>query len=239
MKDEELAQLDAISKKSLYSSGVMVPAIHYCFRILERYLRGSNVLELGPAEGLMTELLSQTDRPVTVVEGSSVFCDSLSQRFPNVKVVHALFEEYEPNEAYDFIVLGHVLEHVQRPEAILRRVRSWLSPDGVIFAAVPNARSIHRQAAVIMGLLSQEDALNDKDRHHGHRTVFNPESFRAAFTQAGLEVNVSGGYWLKPLANSQIERDWTPSMVEAFMRLGERYPDVAGEIYVVASNGAS
>ena len=44
-----------------------------------------------------------------------------------------------------------------------------------------------------------------------------------------------GGYWLKPLSNAQLDRDWTPEMLDAFMALGERYPDVAAEIYVVAT----
>lgn len=235
MNNRELAQLDAISKNSLYSCGVMSPAIQYCFRILQRYLRGSRILELGPAEGVMTELLSRTGMELTVVEGSSVFCGSLCQRFPTIKVVHALFEEFEPEYKYDMIVLGHVLEHVQEPEGVLRRACSWLRPEGRIFAAVPNARSLHRQAAVIMDLLPQEDALNDIDRHHGHRIVFNPESFRAAFTRAGFVIDVFGGYWLKPVSNDQIEDTWTPAMVDAFMQLGERYPDIAAEIYVVAS----
>ena len=61
---------------------------------------------------------------------------------------------------------------VADPVGMLERVRGWLEPGtGRIFAAVPNARSIHRQAAVIMGLLPQEDALNDRDRHHGQRDL--------------------------------------------------------------------
>ena len=103
-----------------------------------------------------------------------------------------------------------------------------------MLAAVPNCRSIQRQAAVIIGLLKSEDELNDLDRHHGHRRVFNPKSFRACFTQASLQIEFFGGYWLKPLSNQQIEENWTPSMLDVFMRLGERYPDIAGEIYVVA-----
>jgi 2-polyprenyl-3-methyl-5-hydroxy-6-metoxy-1,4-benzoquinol methylase len=239
LNNKELAQLDAISRNSLYSCGVMSPAIQYCFRILQRFLRGNRVLELGPAEGVMTELLSHTDKDLTVVEGSSIFCESLRLRFPTIQVVNALFEDFEPDEKYDVIVLGHVLEHVLDPESILKRARSWLQPGGCIFAAVPNARSLHRQAAVIMELLPQEDALNEKDRHHGHRIVFNPESFRAAFTRAGLSIDVFGGYWLKPISNSQIENTWTQSMIDAFMQLGERYPDIAGEIYIVASNTIS
>lgn len=86
-----------------------------------------------------------------------------------------------------------------------------------------------------MGMLPKVDALNAMDLHHGHRRVFNPQTFRLAFTQAGLQVDIFGGYWLKPLANGQIESHWNSAMIEAFMQLGERYPDIAGEIYIVAS----
>ena len=113
--------------------------------------------------------------------------------------------------------MGHVLEHVQDPVDILLRARGWLKPGGLIFAAVPNAQSLHRQAAVIMGMLPKVDALNAMDLHHGHRRVFNPETFRLAFTQAGLQVDIFGGYWLKPLANGQIESHWNSAMIEAFM----------------------
>ena len=119
---------------------------------------------------------------------------------------------------------------------ILSRAKQWLKlSTGRLFAAVPNARSLHRQAAVIMGILREEDTLNEMDVHHGHRRVFNPETFRNAFARTGLKVEIFGGYWMKPLSNAQIEASWTPEMIEAFMVLGERYPDIAGEIYVVAS----
>jgi hypothetical protein len=45
---------------------------------------------------------------------------------------------------------------------------------------------------------------------------------------------VFGGYWLKPLSNAQLEAHWTPEMLEAYMQVGERYPDIAAEIYVIA-----
>lgn len=236
MNHGEKSHLDRISTDSLYAAGVNTATIRYSFEIAKRHLHGSSLLEMGPAEGVMTELLATTGKDITVVEGAALFCDSLRRRFPQITVTHALFEEFQPAQGFDNIVLGHVLEHVQDPVDILARARRWLKPGGRIFAAVPNARSLHRQAAVIMGLLPQEDALNEMDVHHGHRRVFNPESFRCAFTQAGLRVDIFGGYWLKPVSNAQIEQDWTPEMVEAFMKLGERYPDIAGEIYVLASS---
>ncbi len=232
----EKAHLERISQNSLYAAGVNSDTIRYSFKIAQRYLTGETLLELGPAEGVMTDLFAQTGKKMTLVEGSESFCNDLRRRHPQAEVVNALFEEFEPTQTYDTIVLGHVLEHVQDPVAIMKRVKNWVKPGtGRIFAAVPNARSLHRQAAVIMGLLPQEDALNELDKHHGHRCVFNPESFRNVFYQAGLKIEVFGGYWLKPVSNKQIEENWTPEMLAAFMQLGERYPDIAGEIYVVAT----
>lgn len=105
---------------------------------------------------------------------------------------------------------------------------------GRILAAVPNCNSIHRQAAVKMGLLSSAKELNDMDRYHGHRRVYSYREFKEDFMAAGLSVKKSGGYWLKPLSNKQIEETWDPAMIESFMELGECYPDIAAEIYVVA-----
>lgn len=239
MTAAEKVRLESIAGDSRYAAGANEATIRHSFSIFSRYLRGESILELGPAEGVMTKMLSGLGCRLTVVEGSARFCRSLAERFPSVSVINALFEDFEPPEGacYDNIVLGHVLEHVTDPVLILSRARRWLRPgSGQLLAAVPNARSLHRQAAVIMGLLSAEDALNEMDRHHGHRRVFTPESFRAAFREAGLRVDVYGGYWMKPVSNAQIEANWTAEMLDAFMVLGERYPDIAGEMFIVASN---
>lgn len=231
----ELETLNQISTQIGQSVGVNAQMVKYTFQLLNRHLRGLKVLELGPAEGVMTELLVQRGCDVTVVEGAKSFCESLERRFPSIQVHNDLFEEFSTSETYDMIVLGHVLEHVQNPTDILKRCRGWLKPkDGRIFAAVPNCRSLHRQAAVMMHLLPRENALNPSDLEHGHRRVFSPEEFRACFFDANLHIETFGGYWLKPISNRQIEEAWTPTMLDTFMQLGERYPDIAAEIYVVA-----
>ena len=224
-----------MAQRSRFAAGVNADVIAYAWRVFSRYLRPGSILELGPAEGVMTALLAQTGQQITAVEGSAVFFEALTARFPQIHFHNALFEEFDTEERFENIVLGHVLEHVAEPPAILRKCRGWLASGGRIFANVPNSRSLHRQAAVLMGLLPFEEALNETDLQHGHRRVFNPETFRLAFLQAGLRIELFGGFWLKPLSNAQIEAGWTPQMVDAFLALGERYPDVAGEIYVVAA----
>jgi 2-polyprenyl-3-methyl-5-hydroxy-6-metoxy-1,4-benzoquinol methylase len=230
----EHRRLETIAAESRYASGVNADSIRYSFRIFERYLRGTSILELGPAEGVMTGLLAGTGKSLTLVEGSSGFCEALRARFPSARVVHSLFEDFTPGGTYDNIVLGHVLEHVEDPAAIVARAARWLSPQGRVLAAVPNSHSLHRQAAVLMGLIADEHDLNEMDIRHGHRRVFDADSFRRCFVAAGLSIEAFGGYWIKPLSNQQIEATWTREMLDAFMRLGEHYPGIAAEIYAVA-----
>jgi 2-polyprenyl-3-methyl-5-hydroxy-6-metoxy-1,4-benzoquinol methylase len=236
----EIARLTEIADDSWYSRGLNTATVEYCAEVFARFWKGTRCLEMGPAEGVMTRTLARAFPDLTLVEGAETFCASLRDRFPRAIVVRSLFEDYAPAAVFDTIVLGHVLEHVEDPVAILRRAATWLTPNGVLCCAVPNARSLHRQAAVILGMLESEHALNPTDLHHGHRRVYDPERFRADFLAAGLRICFFGGYWIKPLSNAQmegaqLEGSWSPETIRAFMQLGERYPDIAAEIYVIAS----
>ena len=86
-----------------------------------------------------------------------------------------------------------------------------------------------------MGLLETEKQMNDTDRKNGHRRVYDITTLKNDFTSAGLNIVSSGGYWLKPESNKQINDNWNDNMIDAFLKLGEKYPDIAGEIYVIAS----
>ncbi|TLD81163.1 class I SAM-dependent methyltransferase [Helicobacter sp. MIT 11-5569] len=221
----------------LQAKEVSAYEISYCFDIFKRFYQGGSILEMGPAEGVMTRRLIKYADYLEIVEGSDYFSNALKKEFPNLSVNCCLFEEFKPTRKYDAIVMGHVLEHVESPVEILKLAKTWLKTDtsGIIFAAVPNSHSIHRQAAVKMGLLDSEKSMSEADVFHGHRRVYNLEEFLQEFVNAGLKVVASGGYWLKPLSNQQIKEQWNKEMIEAFMQLGEQYPEIAGDIYVAAS----
>lgn len=233
-KNVEKQNLDDLAENGLYSKGVNSITIKYSFNIITRFFKGGTCLELGTGDGVMTKDLIQYFESVTCVEGSKILCENLMKNFKDIIVINSLFEEFETEKKFDAIILGYVLEHVEDPVLILKKAKNWLTHEGKIFVAVPNARSIHRQAAVIMGLLKNECELNETDHSVGHRRVYTPESLRGEFIEAGLKIEHYGGYWLKPLSNTQIDSCFTDSMIDAFMVLGERYPDIAAEIYVVA-----
>ena len=236
----ELERVNKIAENSPYSNGVNQFPMAYSGEIFKNYLdTNENILEIGPAEGVMTEILYPHFKDYTVVDGAKVFVENLKKRYPNIHGYATLFENFDSHgKKFHNIVIGHVLEHVENPVEILARCKELLpeSGGGRIVAAVPNSNSIHRQAAVLMGLLQSEKQLNETDKINGHRRVYDMDTFQADFKKAGLKIIHSGGYWLKPLSNAQIERDWSREMIDAFLKLGEKYPDIAGEIYVVASN---
>ena len=235
--DAEPAFLDAVAGRADYGRPLAVRSMEYCAGIFCRHIRGGSLLEVGPAHGVMTPHLCGAAASVHLLEGSAHFSEILRARFPNLQVTHALIEHFAPGRAFDHVVMGHVLEHVIDPEDAVRRAAAWLRPDGLILASVPNARSLHRQAAVAMGMLAHESSPSESDVLQGHRRVFRPEEFRALFTECGLSIDAFGGYWLKPISDRQITACWDAPMVDAFMALGERYPDIAAETYVIARLG--
>lgn len=235
MGQDEQKRLADIAAASKYAKGVNYYAIQASSRNFRRYLKPGSLLELGPAEGVMTQLLyPDYQGDYSVVDGAERFVKELVERYPQIKGYTSLFEAFEPGRTFDNILLGHVLEHVENPVEILKRCKKWLEKGGRILAAVPNCNSIHRQAAVKMGLLDSVKQLNEADLYHGHRRVYSKEEFEADFTAAGFHILKSGGYWLKPLSNQQIEETWDEKMIAAFMELGEEYPSIAAELYIAA-----
>lgn len=208
--------------------------VEFRYRTLKGYLQGPEGLELGPGDGQMTRFLVHDFPRLTLVEGSAALLASIPDS-PNLVKVHALFEDYQPTQKFNTIIMAHILEHVDAPVALLQRVREWLAPAGRILATVPNALSFHRLAAVKMGLLATSDQLNERDYTVGHRRVYHPATFRQDFERAGLKVVAAGGIFFKPLSNQQIEQNWTPAMKEGFYELGKDFPDYGADIYLVGS----
>lgn len=235
--------LDVIAADSIYTEGVAALTMRYCSNIFEKYMVQGGVLELGPAEGLMTELIYKdeyhfakrfNDSMYSIVEGSHIFAEKIRSRFPKIDIHEMMFEDFKPTQLYENILLGHVLEHVEDPTFILCKCKEWLANNGRILAAVPNANSIHRQAAVKMGVLDTIYCFSEKDRRHGHQRVFDMTTFKQCFIDAELNIVKQGGYWLKPLSDRQVNESWTSNMIDAFLALGEEYPEIAGEIYIIA-----
>lgn len=233
--EQELERLEACASDGIYSAGVNTASNLYSASIFRRWWRGASVLEMGCGDGNTTRILVEAFDDVTVIDGSRRLADKVAEEFPGVTVACDLFERWEPGRSFDTIILNHTLEHVNDSVETLRHAARWLAPGGVVCASVPSAGSLHREAAVLLEMLPSANSLTPSDVRAGHRRVSTPAEFRAQFAEAGLRVECSGGYWLKPVSNGQTDEWFSPEMIDAFMVLGERYPEIAAETYVIAS----
>lgn len=174
----------------------------------ERWLRG-RVLQLGYGTGTMARLVAR-DHDLVVVEGSPLLrahCEA-----DGIPCAGSMFEDFHPEVRFDTVLAGHVLEHVDDPVAVVRRVAGWLRPGGVGVIVVPNADSLHRQLGEAMGCGSRY-TLSPRDHLVGHQRVYDVRSLRVDVEEAGLEVLETGGFFVKSVPNAAM-LSYPPELID-------------------------
>lgn len=213
--------------------GFYTKIVWYSYISIKPYFAGTTCLEMGPADGEMTRFIMADFAHLSVVDGSPTFAAAAEALGDNVTGHASLFEEFEPTDRYDTIVMSHVLEHVQDPVGILVRAASWLRPNGRIIAVVPNADSLHRRLGVKLGMLAHRGQLNDQDIRIGHRRVYNREELDVDIERAGLRSVAKGGIFLKLLSNNQMLVFDDDKLVDGMFELGKDMPELCSEIFAV------
>jgi SAM-dependent methyltransferase len=174
----------------------------------------------------------------TVVEGSPEAVAAFRAEAappPNVRIVNALFEEYDPKSAVDAVEMGFVLEHVDDPAALLARYAGFLRPGGTMVVVVPNARALHRRFGHAASLLDNLFRLSPDDLRLGHQRYFDLASITALVLAAGLKVVRVEGVYLKCLTTAQLGAlDLPPEVRRAFYTVGVEYPELCNAIYLEA-----
>ena len=226
--DSHKSKIESIAKDYHGSSQPDLHIENLCQQFEMDWLREkikdhSCVIDLGYGDGVVSPALAQFTE-LTVVEGSVDLCEKARESLPlSVNVVNAFFEDYSPNTPADFVVASHVLEHVDDPIQLLRRIRSWIKPDGAVIAIVPNKESIHRRIARDMGLISKLDELSSRDHLVGHQRVYGLNELINHLSEAGFIVEEYRGFFLKPLSNGQM-LDWSIPALRSLNEIAKTTP---------------
>ena len=140
-------------------------------------------------------------------------------------------------------MLTHVLEHLDDPVLVLRRINDeWLADGGRLFLVCPNADAASRQIAVHMGLLTHRAAVTPAEAEHGHRRTYSLDTLERDAVAAGLDVVHRSGVFFKALANYQwdlmLEADIvSKEYLDGCFGLGQRYPDLCASIFLLCERG--
>lgn len=214
-------------------------------RAFKPFIQGGEALELGCADGYMTERLAKLVDTLDVVDGSSRFLEEARKTsLTNVNFICALFEEYESHKRYDYVFATYILEHVLDPINILKRMKVLLKSSGLLFITVPNARALSRQIALHMGLIQDLKHLTDNDKEHGHRRVYDRTTLNRHIDITGFHSISQGGILLKILADFQLNRLLKEKILSedhynALYSLGLEYPDFCDSLFSICANKES
>jgi 2-polyprenyl-3-methyl-5-hydroxy-6-metoxy-1,4-benzoquinol methylase len=200
-------------------------------------LSGERALELGAGDQIWTPKLARKFSHLTTVEGSAELLRAMAPRVDGAswEPVCSLFEEYQPAEPFDTVLMTYVLEHVEDPRALLQRARErWLEDNGHLAVVVPHALSLHRRLAVAMELIPHAGWLGETDRRLEHHHCFAWHDLERIVVESGFQVVERRGLIAKPFPNSMLV-SCDRRQLEGLFRLGLELPiEYAGAIYVLA-----
>jgi SAM-dependent methyltransferase len=237
---------DNVGRKYTYNFDydVMQP---FMIKAFAPFFKQGNLLELGSFKGEFTERYLPYFDDITCVEASDVAVRDAEKRLGKKvkKIYTSLFEDPKLRlpEKYDNVALTHVLEHVDDPVKVLKRINDeWLSDGGRLFIVCPNANAPSRQIAVKMGLISHNTAITDAEKAHGHHITYTLDTLERDAQAAGLKVVYRTGIFFKALANFQWDRLLKTDIVskeylEGCYQLGQLYPELCSSIFLLCEKG--
>lgn len=245
IRDYNAEIIDSAGHQYAYSFDfdVMHP---YMIKSFEPLFNKGSLLELGSFKGDFTKRFLPYSDDITCVEASDVAIEEAKSKLgENVKFVNSLFETAKLPKRYDNIIMTHVLEHLNDPVAVLRRINEeWLAEGGRFFLVCPNANAPSRQIAVKMGLISHNAAVTPAETEHGHRCTYTLDTLERDAVEAGLNVVHRSGIFFKALANFQWDQLLQTDIIskeylDGCYKLGQQYPDLCSSIFLMCEKGES
>jgi ubiquinone/menaquinone biosynthesis C-methylase UbiE len=211
-------------------------------RIAERICPWDHVLELGCATGLMTSVILNRATPQSWLglDRSPTFLDrardrQLSRTTFDIADLDDLDIEALGLARFDHVVATNVLHELADPLEFLRRCARLLTQGGVIHLTLQNPLSIHRLAALEMGLITSLTEVSERGGQWGTTALWTANQLEDLAAEAGLTVRAREGIMLKPLPNRLMDQ-LPENVIEGFIRSAVYLPDSCAMNYLVLGN---
>jgi len=177
-----------------------VPAENYWYR---RHLAvyewiaarcaGLEVVDMACGEGYGTDVLARRARSVTGVDANPEAHEHARLKYtrPGVSFERDLIETY--TRECDAVVFLQTIEHVERPEEVLRHFRSMLRPGGTAYVSTPNLLTLAPPGA-------------SKSDNPWHLREYRVEEFRALCASAFASFELYGLFHARKLRAHELAR---------------------------------
>src|SRR5215211_8614384 len=181
------------------------------------------VLDVGCAAGNLAEVLAERGCRVTGIEIDPEAARQAEERCERVIVGDVarldLGAELD-EESFDVVLLGDVLEHLKDPLQTLKRLKTFLCPEGYVVASIPNVAHGSVRLSLMQGRFRYRSlGLLDNT----HLRFFTRETVEQLFKDAGFLI-AELRHTTRGMFDTEIEidREQLPSEV---LRLVEEDPE--------------
>lgn len=145
--------------------------------ISKHFKKPGRILDIGAATGILLSVFKGNGWEVWGVEPSG---SSEVIRERGFKVLKSQFEKTLLRKNYfDVVVLNHTLEHLKNPTKVLKRVKTILKKNGIVYIDVPNFESLSSR------LYRQKWPYLLLEEHVHH---FTPNTLEKIFKKSGFRV---------------------------------------------------
>jgi 2-polyprenyl-3-methyl-5-hydroxy-6-metoxy-1,4-benzoquinol methylase len=151
------------------------------------------ILEVGCGAGTFAmQIKAKSKAELWGVEIDPVAAEKAAKVFDRLLTgdVNHLIQEL-PEGGFDCIICNDVIEHVADPETLLRRLKSKLSPGGIIVASIPNVRAIKNLFNLIVRKDWRYEDFGTLDRTH--LRFFTKKSIERLFDETGYSLELIQG----------------------------------------------
>lgn len=145
-------------------------------------LRGSSILDLGTAFGVLPYLISKTYGADNLI-GADVEADYITlakELFPSVRYVNLGLESLLGKEKFDVVYCTQTLEHMAYPVKSVRELMTLVKPGGHLVLAVPDGRA---------DTYSSNGLRPNSQSYIGHVNFWSIESWKS-FIQESIDFRV-------------------------------------------------
>ncbi len=157
--------------------------------VIRRWLAqmpASKILDLGSSGGLLAERARELGHHVVAVdlfepEGVRDRVD----RFVQADLNEGIPPEVAEPGGYDIVLCADILEHLVRPEELLKEIKPLLAPHGMLIASVPNISHWYSRTRIALGMFDydQRGILDET-----HMRFFTRRGMSRRLRNAGFEI---------------------------------------------------
>jgi SAM-dependent methyltransferase len=134
-----------------------------------------------------------------------------------------------PDNHFDFITMGAVVEHFYHPADVISKAAQWLKPGGVIFIEVPSADHLIPKLINFYYKLRGTNYVTHLSPMHApfHLYEYTLDSFQQYCNRVGLTLDrhyyevceiLAGPSFVKPLLRKYMEKTKTGMQLTVYLR---------------------